>query len=144
MVKYHWFNFSWGYVESARIACLPNWYHAEGFDTAAEAAESFARALMSLVRTYGCPEHSSQSGNFCAICGKPLQRIQGSYEEALEYFDDLYRADNDRCPSGDDWDNGWHADWEVQRHPDDRVLTIHRFNYFLSGEGDPSYLAIER
>lgn len=120
MAKLHYFNFSWGYVESARMAMLHGWYHREGFDTVEEAAESFARCLMTQAHPkLQCTIHG-ESGRtdekFCTQCGKELQfcTVVSDYDFAYMYFNGLYTVNNDEAPdSNTERRNGmWYADWE--------------------------------
>lgn len=147
MAKLHYFNFSWGYVEDARIAMLPSWYHEDGFETAEEAAESFARCLMTQAKVRRqCSTHgkSKALGAYCSRCGLELlwTKKANDYDFALTYFDDLYRVDNDEAPSSstEDWDEKWCADWECTIPPDMKAINIQRFNQFLEEQGDPEAL----
>lgn len=145
MAKLHYFNFSWGYVESARIASLPSWYHREGFETVEEAATSFAQCLMtqgSPVRT--CPEHGTKRGKFCNICGAELKISHPTWRFAYEYFDRMYQMDNDEAPSSDteQWDENWLAEWEINAQGL-KPTVVERFDEYLDSHGDSEFLIHE-
>ena len=136
MSKLHWFNFSWGHVESARLATLPPWYHVGGFDTAEQAAESFARCIMTQAPwVQNCSTHGKCNTQYCPHCGEETQvsAMVDNWDFAYDFFNGMYTQENDGAPSSDadDWDGCWCADWEINERPNNITL-IEAFNRYLA------------
>jgi len=144
MTKLHYFNFSWGHVESSRIAMLPSWYHAVGFDTVEAAAESFARCLMTQVPpTKMCPIHGKHNSHFCPDCGTAttVGQLSEDWQFAYEFFNNLYVTTANDSPSSDtnDWDRNWYAEWEVIETAGMKPIVVECFDRYLE-TGDPEEL----